>query len=85
MKLGPLTQRAASFLYDALRSANGVAIPTSDPKAFSQELYRARRKLKDPDLATLSIVLSPDNREVWITKGNPYAGKSRTGVEENNT
>lgn len=60
------------LFYDALRSDVGIVVETSAPQKFIQKMYALRKKAEDPQLATLSLVLSPISpTEVWIVKNAP--------------
>lgn len=55
--------------YEALASADGIAISCSDRLILRRRLWTARDKAADRDLADLSIILSPDvEDELWIVK-----------------
>jgi len=55
------------LLYAALRSKFGVVIETDDAERLRQKLYPLRKD--DPDLMSLSFVISPINgKDLWIVK-----------------
>jgi len=58
------------FLYQALNSPRGICLQVEgDIEHFRKKLYRERDKATDPDLATLSLQISPtDPTQLWITK-----------------
>lgn len=60
------------FWYEALNDPIGVKLFTENRRATMQQLYRAREKSGDPQLQTLSIVVSPSaQNELWIVKQEP--------------
>lgn len=61
------------ILYEALRTEYGTSITTEDSNKLRQKLYAERRKANDPDLAQLSLKLSPFNpqTELWLVKNAP--------------
>ena len=54
--------------YDALRSPLGLVLETNDTERLRSELYKVRTAADDPQLAALSILVSPANPtgELWI-------------------
>lgn len=55
--------------YEALASADGIAISHPDRLILRRQLWKARDKAADRDLVDLSIILSPDvEDELWIVK-----------------
>ena len=64
MTLGP------DLWYEALASPLGIVVKTDDPAGDARELYIFRKKLKDPDLETISIMTSPTSpdSELWLVK-----------------
>ena len=55
------------FLYEALESEIGIAIPVSEPEILRNLLYTARRTSKDIDLDGLILWVPAKLSEVWIT------------------
>lgn len=56
--------------YEALGSAFGIVIETSDPERYRQRMYALRKEASDPMLEGISIVISPTNpaSHVWLVK-----------------
>lgn len=56
------------LLYEALRSPLGIVVQSEDPEALRARLYKLR--VKDPELACLSFVISPLNptSDLWILR-----------------
>lgn len=59
----------AKALFDrALGEEIGIGIRTDDPKAFRNELYRAKLDLKDPSYDSLITLLPRGNEWVYICR-----------------
>jgi hypothetical protein len=57
------------YLYQALRSARGIVLRTSDRERLRQKLYAARRDAGDTDLDVIALVPSPTSEEeLWLVK-----------------
>ena len=58
----------SELLYEALNSAYGIIVNTSDPVKLKNLLYPLRKQ--DPDLECLSFVTSPTapDSEIWIVR-----------------
>jgi hypothetical protein len=55
--------------YRALASDHGIQIICSDPVAVRKALYDLRAKVQDLDLMSISINLSPFDRDrLWLVK-----------------
>ena len=67
----PLEVSCASVLYAAASSTFGIVVRTNDPTKARAAIYRFRNTLSDPELASLSIRVSPENSEgaIWILNG----------------
>jgi hypothetical protein len=63
-----VTEDFLSPWYLALSSDFGFSFSSEDREAARQKLYRARGEARDPDLASLSIVLPANSNEIWIVK-----------------
>jgi len=63
------------FMYQALRSARGIVLRTTDRDKLRQKLYAARRDAGDADLDAIALVPSPTSEEeLWLVKkGNNNA------------
>ena len=61
---------AVDLLYQALASESGIEVETSSPDRLRQKLYAERRKAEDPDLNSLSFVISPTHptTHLWIIR-----------------
>lgn len=58
-----------ALLYQGYASPHGIAVSTNNFQLAQQALYKARRKLMDPDLDILQFRRSPHNEaELWIIK-----------------
>jgi hypothetical protein len=65
-------QQLCLLLYQALAEPIGLAIQTSDPNRLRMQLYNARAKARDPDLAILQFRLSPfEGCDLVIVKTRP--------------
>lgn len=63
--------------YEALGSAFGIVVETSDPERYRAKMYALRKETNDPMLENISIVISPSNpaTHVWLVKKeHPKAG-----------
>lgn len=64
-----------NYWYRALASEKGIEILTTDTRAASQRLYKARHDAKDSDLNLISICASPhDPDKLWLVKRKPKDG-----------
>lgn len=56
--------------YLALHSRHGIVLQVvGDPVAVQNKLYVARRKARDPDLANIVLMRSPeDPTQLWLVK-----------------
>lgn len=56
--------------YEALGSALGIIVETSDPQRYRAKMYALRSEANDPMLEGISIVISPTNpaTHVWLVK-----------------
>lgn len=63
--------------YKALASDHGIQVICSDPDAVRKQLYALRAKVQDLDLMSISINLSPFDRDrLWLVKENePTQGR----------
>lgn len=61
-----------SYWYMALSSPLGVELTVSDAEPARQKLYAVRREVKDTDLDSISICVSPfDPMKLWLVKKEP--------------
>lgn len=65
------------LLYDAKREPVGLVVTTDNVEGLRQRLYSVRKE--DPDLATLSFVISPINpsSELWILNKGELDAKAK--------
>lgn len=55
--------------YQALATPSGIKLRSNDVYRLRSRLWTERKKAKDRDLWSLSLVLSPHDRdELWIVK-----------------
>jgi hypothetical protein len=58
----------------ALATPNGIKLRSNDVHRLRRFLWNARKKSRDRDLYSLSIILSPhDEKELWIVKVAEYS------------
>jgi hypothetical protein len=57
-----------TVLYAGASAAIGLVLRTDDPAKARAALYHARNMLNDPELASLTIRVSPDDseHELWL-------------------
>jgi len=60
--------QCANILYQATQAEIGIVVRTDNAAKARAALYRFRNSLNDPQLASLSIRVSPDDSEkqLWI-------------------
>lgn len=54
----PQSTRLGKLLYEALAEPIGLVLNAPDPARARQQLYAARKRMSDPDLAVLQIRMS---------------------------
>ena len=55
--------------YAALAAELGICVATTNRDILRQKLYAARKAANDPDLDSLSLILSPtDDSQIWIIR-----------------
>jgi len=72
------------FWYLALGSQFGIVLAVSDVELARQRLYQVRAKSGDPDLAGVTIRVSPvlPHEEIWLIKAAPKAAAPPAGVPD---
>jgi|HubBroStandDraft_2_1064218.scaffolds.fasta_scaffold437544_2 hypothetical protein len=72
----PLDLQCTMLLQTASSTALGLVVVTNDPIRARATLYRVRRTLDDPTLASLQIRVSPDNaeHEIWLVRRDQAPG-----------
>ena len=60
--------QCSAILYAAASAAVGIRVRTDDPVKARTALYKFRNLVNDPELASLSVRVSPLNpeKEIWI-------------------
>lgn len=82
--LAPQDLQCSTILYVANEAELGIAVKTNDPYRARASLYKTRKLLADPTLASLQIRVSPDNPngEIWIFKPSGVSGFDITKTME---
>ena len=58
-----------SYWYRALHSERGIELICSDVEVIRQKLYATRSEVKDPEIAGVSLCVSPfDDCRLWLVK-----------------
>jgi hypothetical protein len=70
------------LMYQALGSAIGIVVSTTDFERAVQKFYSARKKCADPDLDVLQFRRSPytPETEIWIVKAGKGADNAGQGI-----
>jgi hypothetical protein len=79
-----LELQCANILYQAAQAEIGLIIRTDNVIKARAALYRFRNSLNDPELAKLSIRVSPDDSEhqLWLLSNKNVVSLDLTKTEE---